>query len=167
MKKLLQLLNLIDSFGFIGEVRISGYKDGALVKQTPWMRNKVVSSSGNGRNLILQALSGDYAGSIEITHAELGTGTTAASDSDTDTEDPQSRAQRSFVSVSANIITLKFFFSDLNLPDDSYTEFTMWMDGDVGLGTGSIFNRLVFSGAPYVKATGEDTSIEVRVTSTG
>lgn len=158
---------MLDRFGFIGEVRISGYKDGALVKQTPWMRNKVVSSDGNGRNLLLQALAGDYAGSIEITHMELGDGTTAATDADTDTENAIARAQRAFVSVSGNVLSIKFFFSDGLLPDGSYTELTMWMDGDVGLGTGNIFNRLVFAGSPYVKAAGEDTSIEVRVTSTG
>lgn len=160
-----KILNLSDEFGFKGEVRITSFKDGKIVRQTPWMRNKVVSSSDNGRNLILKALAGTALYDLEITHAEMGLGTTPATDGDTETEDPQARNQVGNVTVSTNIMNLKFYFSDVLLPDGSYTELTMWMDGTATIGTGRIFNRIVFS--PYVKASGEDITVEVRVTATG
>lgn len=167
MNKLLRKLLYSDRFGFANEVRITTYKDGQIVRQSDWIKNVVVLSANNGRNLIMQALSGDYAGSLEITHAELGTGTTAASESDTNTEAGAVRAQRGYVSVADNVLTIKFFFSDTTLADGTYNELTMWMDGTASEGTGHLFNRLMFSSSAYVKATGEDTSVELRATLTG
>ena len=162
-----QELKQFDNFGFENEVRIIATKDGKIVHSTPWMKNKVPLSADNGRNLILQALSGDYSDSLELTHGEIGTGTTAATDNDTDTETVVARGEVRYAGVSANILNFKFFFSDSALADGSYTEITSWINGAAGNGTGHLFNRLVFASTPYVKASGEDTTIQVRATMTG
>lgn len=161
-----KILKQLDGFGFENEVRIVATKDGRFVHATPWMKNKVPLSANNGRNLILQALSGDYADSMELTHGEIGTGTTAPTDNDTGTETVVARGEVRYTGVSANVLTFKFFFSDSALADGSYTEITAWINGSAGNGTGHLFNRLV-SSVPYIKASGEDTTIQIRVTMTG
>jgi hypothetical protein len=166
MNKKVELIG-IDSPGFDNEVRFITSKNGQVTHVTDWMKNKVVLSDDNGRNLIQQALAEDYTGSLAITHCELGDGTTAATDNDTDTENGLVRVQKAYSSVTANILSIKFFFSDGILPEDTYTELTMWIDGTASLGTGHLFNRLVFSDSPYEKAEGEDTTVEIRVTLTG
>ena len=160
-------LKLFESLGFKNEVRIVATKNGKIVHATPWMKNKVPLSADNGRNLILQALSGDYIDILTLTHGEIGTGTTAATDNDTGTETVVARGEVRYAGVSANVLNFKFFFSDSSLANGSYTEITSWINGAAGNGTGHLFNRLVFASTPYVKASGEDTTIQVRVTMTG
>ena len=160
-------LKQLDEFGFSNYMRIVASKNGVETHATPWIKNKVVLSANNGRNLILQALSGDYTDPMDITHGEIGTGTTAPTDNDTATETPVARAQIAYAGVSGNVLTIKFFISDANLTDDTYTEFTSWINGTATIGTGGLFNRLVFSGTPYVKASDEDSTIEIRCTLTG
>ena len=150
-----------DKIIFNNEVRLTASRDGEVIRSTGWIKNLVVLA---GRNLLLQALSGDYTDSLIITHAEIGTGTTAAAAGDTATEADAVRAQKAYVSVVDDLLVIKFFFSDSLLPDDVYNEITMWMNGSAGVGTGHIFNRLMFSDQPYTKATGEDTTIEIRAT---
>lgn len=157
----------LDNLGFVNRVQITATKGEKVTHQTGWMKNKVVSSADNGRNLILQALSGDYVNSLEITHCELGTGTTAAADADTETETFAARAQQGYVSVVGDELSIKFFFSTSLLPDDTYNELTMWINGAAGEGTGHLFNHLVYTATPYVKATGEDTTVEIKVTLNG
>lgn len=157
----------LDQFEFDNIVQITTLKNGSILRQTGWLKNKVVLSPDNGRNLITQALSGDYTGSLEITHCELGTGTTDVTDNDTITESGAIRIQRAYVSVASNVLTLKFFFSDAILTDGTYNELTMWMDGSASISSGHLFNRLMFSTSAYTKATGEDTSVEIKCTLNG
>jgi hypothetical protein len=93
----------------------------------------------------------------------MGTGSTAPADGDTDLETGVARAQVGSAAISNNIVTLRFFFSDATLPDGTYHELGTFIDGSSGVGTGQLFNRLVF-GTPYVKAAGEDSSVEVKFT---
>ncbi len=66
-----------------GYLTIKTYKDGVLVRQVGPFKNKVVSSAGYGRNLILRALAGDTTYPIEIDSAAVGDSNTAAADGNT------------------------------------------------------------------------------------
>jgi hypothetical protein len=65
--------------------------------------------------------------------------------------------------VSNNVATIQFFFADSALPNGTYTEFGAFIDGSGAMSSGQLFNRVLF-GTPYVKAAGEDTTIEVEIT---
>lgn len=69
--------------------------------------------------------------------------------------------------ISNNIVTIQFFFPDVSLPNGTYSEFGTFVDGSAGMGTGQLFNHILF-GAPawYVKNSGEDTTVEAQITIT-
>ncbi|HEY1037163.1 MAG TPA: hypothetical protein VGE62_01115 [Candidatus Paceibacterota bacterium] len=164
-----------DSIGSMGEVRITkrnsltksgrkAYGRGRIISVTDWMKNRIVSGIGGyGRNILIRRLLSDNTYTGNITHADLGTGSTAAADSDTDLETGLARAQVGSSDIGNDSGTIRFFFADALTPDATYREFGTFIDGSVTLGTGRIFNRLILT-TPYVKATGEDTTVEVRFT---
>lgn len=154
---------LLEGIGIKGEVKILTHKDGVLVRETPWMKNLVVSGANTGRNLIAQRLAGEVTYSLEITHAALGFGTTSPSNGDTQLEDEQARTDVATVEVSNNVVDFRFFFADGDTPDGDYREFGTFIDATLLADSGQLFNRLVFSEV-YEKATGEDTTVLVRFT---
>lgn len=123
-------------------------------------RNLVVSSANYGKNLIAQRLGGTNTYTLNITHGDIGTGSTAPALTDTGLATGVTRRAIESASVSNNILTIRFFFADGVLANGTYNEFGTFVDGSGSLGTGKLFNRALFSTA-YVKATGEDTTIEV------
>jgi len=145
-----------------GRFKIKTYKAGTkeLLRESDWINNKVVSSNGYGRNLILQALAGLTTYPIAITKAKIGTGTTAAADSDTDLETAvatiNSVASFAISGAAYNILTLSFFISDTDLTDGTYNEFGLFA-------VNQMFSRAIISGG-YVKGTGEDTTIDYEIT---
>jgi len=131
--------------------------------------NIVVSSANRGRNLIAQHL-GDYGDDgvrtsypLAITYGEFGTGSTAPANSDIGLDTAVERSATASSEVVGNVVTISFFFADANLPDDTYYEFGTFTSGTITLGSGQLFNHALFS-PNYVKATGEDTTVEVEFT---
>lgn len=154
-----------ENLGIVGKVRITTYKAGTkeVLRQTEWYRNLVVSSAGYGRNLICQRLAGTNTYSLNVTHGEIGTSTTPATNADTSLGAAVARGALTSGAVVNNAVTLQFFFSDGSLANGTYREFGSFIDGTGTLGTGRMFNHVLF-GTAYNKASGEDTTIEVDIT---
>lgn len=144
----------------VGYLTIKTYRDGELVRETPRMRNKVVTSEGYGRNLILRWLAGDATLPIVIDSAALGDDDTAAADADTALGNALvSDIPITNMSVTDNVLNLDVFVADANLPDDTYEEFGLFMDG-------RMLTRVIISPA-YTKASGEDTLFSYELTLAG
>lgn len=149
-----------DIFGFFGELTITRMKDGEVIEKVGPFKNKVVTSSGYGRNIVLRQLAGDTTYAIEIDSARVGDGTTAAADGDTNLENVLvSGLSISNFGVSNNILTVDVFVAAGTLPDDTYSEFGLFCNG-------RLFARIIISPS-YTKATGEDTLFSYTLTATG
>jgi hypothetical protein len=143
-----------------GYLTIKTYRDGELVRETPRLRNKVVTSEGFGRNLVLRWISGDAAIPIVIDTASLGDSNTAAADAQTDLVSPLVEdIPITNMSATNNVLNVDVFVSDANLPDDTYEEFGLFMGS-------RLFARVVISPA-YTKASGEDTLFSYELTLAG
>ncbi len=158
---------LKDNAGVIGKVRITTYKAGTkqVIRKTHWFKNLVVSSANYGRNIIAQRLASINTYTLNVTHGEIGTGTNAPANSDTALQTPIDRIAITYQSVTNNVVTLQFFWSDLDIANGTYQEFGTFIDGSATLGSGQLFNRVLF-GTAYTKASGEDTTVEVTFTIT-
>lgn len=133
-----------------GHLTIQSFKDGTLVRKLGPFPNKVVMSSGYGRNIIARQIAGDTTYSLEIDSASLGDSNTAAADAQTDLLSPLVQDIPITDSRATNdLVTTDVFVADANLPDDTYEEFGLFCDG-------RLFARVVISPA-YTKASGEDT----------
>lgn len=126
-------------------------------------KNRIMLGTNTGKSLILNRLGGDNTYSLNITHAEIGSGTNTPADGDTALQTPASRVAVVDAVVASNVLTLRFFFADGVLANGSYNEFGSWIDGTATIGTGKIFNRALF-GSTYVKASGEDTTVQLDIT---
>lgn len=136
-----------------GKYRIKSSKNGELVKQTDWIHNLVVMNPNHGLNLFAQHLIGIKTYPLEITQAKIGTGTTPPELTDTDLEESVTDGiLRANQAVDNGVITLEFFISDLELPDDTYNEFGLFC-GD------QLFARSIIDPA-YTKSSGEDLTVE-------
>lgn len=157
--------NIKDNFKITGRVRIITYKAGTkeILRISEWTKNLIVSGTNTGRNLIAQRLASVNTYTLNVTHADIGTGTNPPANSDTQLQTPTVRAAITNQIVSNNVVTLQFFFSDALLPNGTYYEFGTFIDGTGTLSSGKLFNRALF-GTAYTKATGEDTTVEVEVT---
>lgn len=150
-----------------GRIRVITTKAGTkeVLRISEWTSNLIMLGTNTGKTLILQRLIGTNTYSLNLTHADMGTSSTAPSASDTALATPVARAAVASGSISGNVATLQFFFPDGGLANGTYTEFGSFVDGTGTVSTGKIFNRALF-GVPYVKASGEDTTIEMQVTIT-
>lgn len=151
--------------GIKGKVRIITYKAGTkeILRTSRWSKNLVVLGVNTGRNLIAQRLAGINTYSLNITHGDIGTGSTAPANSDTQLTTPSVRTVLSSYDVNNNVAQLQFFFADSILANGTYREFGTFVDGTSTISTGKMFNHALFS-SPYVKASGEDTIVEVDFT---
>lgn len=150
------------------ELTLSGKNaEAEIVLRDGWLgvacrqHNLIVSSSGYGKNIIARRLASDNTYTGNVTHGEIGTGTNAPALTDIGLQTGTVRVAFQTTTISNNIATIRFFLSDATLPNGTYTEFGTFIDGTATLGTGQLFNRALFSGAGYAKATGEDTTIDV------
>lgn len=135
-----------------------------ILIESPWMNNKVLSSPSCGIQLFLDRIFGITTYDGIIGHADMGDDTTPVNPmTDTGCLNPLVRASLAAQSVSGNQRTFRFFFANALTPDDTYNEFSMMTDGDITLGSGQGFNRIVMT-IPLVKATGEDHTVVCRVT---
>jgi hypothetical protein len=160
MKKLRKVSG-VDDLGMVGEMLIRTFdKQGNLLRTIGPFRNKVVTSDGYGRNLILNALTPYAVYSPIIDSASLGDSNTAAADANT-------ALGNSLVadipitnhSVANNVLTIDVFVADANLPNDTYEEFGLFANA-------RMMTRVVISPA-YTKASGEDTLFTYTLTMTG
>jgi hypothetical protein len=154
-----------DIFGIRGRGRIitTCAKTGKVLRTTPWYNNLIMLGTNTGKDLILDRLAGDNTYTLNITHADIGTGTNVPAVSDTQLQTAVARTTVATVSISGNVITFQFFWADANLANNTYREVGTFVDGTASVNSGRIFNRLLF-GTAYTKATGEDTTIEVEFT---
>ena len=154
---------LKDSFSLKGEVKWIKSKNGIILAESEFMTNRVMGNDNRGIYLFLDRLASINTYSANITHADMGDDDTAASAADTALGNGLVRAQVGAVSRSGLTVEFRFFYADVLTPDDTYQEFGMFVDGNATLGTGQLFNHLVF-GTPLVKATGEDHTVVCRIT---
>lgn len=134
-----------------------------VLRETSWYGNLVMLGVNTGKDLILDRLNGDNTYSLNITHAELGTGTTPPTIADIALETPSARSPVATGVVSGNVLTMQFFFADGDLPNGTYGEFGAFVDGTLTLSSGRIFDRVLF-GLPFVKGSAEDTTVQLDIT---
>lgn len=151
---------LAESFALTGSLTIKRFRDGKLVWQSEPLKNKVVTSTGYGRNLLLRWMAGDFTYPIVLDSASLGDDNTAAADADTDLGNPLvTDLPLANTAVSNNVLTVDCFAADANLPDDTYEEFGLFAGG-------RLVSHVIISPA-YTKASGEDTLFSYTLTMTG
>jgi hypothetical protein len=134
-------------------------KDGNEISRTKIQPNMVVDNTNNGFDLIMQRLYGDNTYSLNITYLEIGDGDTAPTLADTTLENSVARTAVATKQRIGTTIVFRFFFADGDLANGTYNEVSLWVDGSATIETGAMFTRALF-GAPYTKATGENTTIE-------
>lgn len=156
-----------ETAGMKGRIRVVTRRAGTdeILRETPWTPNMIMLGTNTGKDLILDRLNSENTYSLNITHADLGTGTTPAAASDTALQTAVARAVKATGVVTGSVLSMQFFYADANLANGTYYEFGTFVDGSSGTGTGKIFNRALF-GSPYTKATGEDTTVELDITIT-
>lgn len=149
-----------ESVRIAGTLTITKFKDGQPVWQSEPIPNKVVSSSGYGRNIIIRQLSGDNTYTLEIDSAAVGDGNTAAADGDTALGNSLvSSIPITNMTVNNDQLQVDVFVADGNLADDTYEEFGLFANG-------RLITRIIISPA-YTKATGEDTLFTYNLQITG
>lgn len=147
-------------FNLAGVLSIKTFKDGKLVRELGPFKNKVVTSSGYGRNLILRAMAGDTTYPIEIDSAAVGSNSTAAVDGDTNLNTVvHSGLSITNASVSNNVLTIDVFVADATLTNVTYREFGLFADG-------RLISRVIIS-PDYTKGAGEETLFAYTLTMTG
>ena len=161
------VIAIISNMGMAGRIRVTAYKAGTkeVLRRSPWFKNLIVSSANYGRNIVAQRLGGMNTYTLNITHGEIGTGTTPPANSDTALTTPTVRGAMTQATILNNVVQLQFFFSDAALPNGTYNEFGCFIDGTSSVGSGKMFEHALF-GTPYVKNTGEDTTVELDITIT-
>lgn len=129
-------------------------------------KNMIMQAGGTGLDLIIQRLIGVNTYSLNINYGEIGTGQTAVAVSDVGNTTPSVRTvpslQQDFGQQQA---ILQFFFPDGSLTNQTYYEFATFIDGIATLGSGQVFNHALL-GTPYVKSSGQDTTVQVVFTLT-
>lgn len=131
---------------------------GEIIYQSPFYKNIVVDGSDTGFNLVLDRLNSDNTYSLNITHLDIGVNATAPAVSDTLTAG-SARTEKSTGVVSGSSLTLRFFFASGDLPNGTYQDIKLAIDGTATVNTGRCFSRALF-GTPYTKGTNENTTIE-------
>ena len=152
-----------ENTGFIGKYRITKFNSetGAVLSQSEWYKNIVVSSNGHGRNLIGRQMVGDSALSIVIDEMSLSNNNTAPTNADTSLGGDETRVGVDLLTLStagqANVITFSAFFTDNDLPNDTYHKVGVYLAS----------NRLFTSAMLPVsetKESGENYRVDYQIT---
>ena len=124
-------------------------------------KNLIMQSPNYGQDIIIQRLCGSNTYSLNILYGEIGTGNTTPTIADTGLTTPAVRAALSFSEdEGAATAVVQFYMPDLTLPNGTYYEVGTFVDGSATIGSGQIFNHALL-GTPYVKISGQDTTVEV------
>lgn len=120
------------------------------------VKNKIVSGSGGyGANLLLRAMTNDPTYSAHLDEVCFGTGTNVPSASDTALQtETVSGIGFADTTITNNVLVIDIFVPNLSMPDDTYREVGLKMDG-------RLFAR---SALNYVKTTNKDTTLEYTIT---
>lgn len=153
----------------VGKFKIITSENGKVVKETDWIKNMIMKSSGHGLNVLVRNIIGEAGYDVEITHAKIGKGTTPPTETDTDLETPVNLGISSDPSiirgdeevVSINTAHLEFFISDADIPNDTYTEWGLFT-GTFGVDEGMFTRALIVP--TYSKGTNQDTTIIHEIT---
>jgi hypothetical protein len=133
-----------------GFLTIRRFRNGELLSVSDPIPNKVVSSEGYGRNLILRWMTGEATYPIVIETAALGDDGTAAVDGDTALgNETVADIPLTDSTVSGDELTIDVFVADANLPNGTYRELGFFADG-------RLMVRIVID-PDYTKVSGEDT----------
>jgi len=157
------LTKVSDSFGLQGEVKWIKSKNGIIIAESEFMPNRVMGNNGRGISIFLDRLISNNTHTGNIRFADIGDDDTLATAADTDLGNGLVRAQVGAVSRSGLSAEFRFFYASAVTPDDTYEEFGMFVDGNTAVGSGQLFNHLVFA-TPLVKTTGEDHTVVCRIT---
>lgn len=145
---------------FMGQMRITTRDSitGKIIYQSEWIKNKIVSSDGYGRNIIMRQLTGDTTYAIEIDSAQIGTGTTAPTDGDVALETPIASFSITAATVNNDSVTFSIFMTDALLANGTYSEF--------GLRCNSrLFSRILIL-PTFTKSSNQNTTIDYIITLT-
>jgi hypothetical protein len=143
-----------------GRLTIRTFRNGELLRTIGPFPNKVVSSSGYGRNIILRQMARDTTYQLGIDSAAVGDDNTAPADGDTGLGNPLvSSLTITNASVVNNVLTVDVFVASGELPEDTYEEFGLFANG-------RLMARVIISPA-YTKVSGEDTLFSWECTLTG
>ena len=137
---------------------------GKVLYTSDWYDNLIMQGTNTGRDLILDRLNSDNTFSLNITHLDIGTSSTAPLITNTNLIAGVARTAKASGSVSGSALTFGFFFTSGSLANGTYNEIGLFVDGTASLGTGQIFSRALF-GSPYIKGTNEDTTINYIINS--
>ncbi len=149
-----------DNIHLGGVLRIKTLKNGEVIRESGPFKNKVVTSAGYGRNLLLRWMGGETTYPIVIDSASIGDNATAAADGNTALGNSLvSGINITNITVVDNVMTVDVFVPDGELPDDTYAEFGLFL-------TGRLLSRIIISPS-YTKATGEDTLFTYELTFSG
>lgn len=129
-----------------------------VISESPYYENIVVDGTDTGFNLVLDRLNADNTYSLNITYLDIGVNTATPTVADTLTG-ASARAAKASGSVSGSSLTLRFFFASADLPNGTYYDIKLAIDGTATVNTGRCFSRALF-GSAYTKGTNEDTTIE-------
>ena len=158
---------ILEKSGIKGRVRIITKKAGTeeVLAVSEWTDNLVVRGTDTGMDLILDRLNGTNTYSLNIGYADIGTSATAVTIADVALNAGAVRGAKAYGSISANVLTLQFFYPDSVLSNTTFREFGCFVDGTSTAGTGQMFNHVLFASA-YTKTSGTDTTVEVQFTIT-
>lgn len=156
----LQKLKVKSDSPFTGKMRITVHDSitGELKSQSKWMVNKIVSSDGYGRNLIMRQLTGDETYDIEVDSAQIGTGSTTPADSDTSLVSASATFSITDATVSNDSATFSIFMTDALLPNGTYSEFGLRCNG-------RLFSRVLIL-PTFTKSSNQNTTIDYIVSLT-
>ena len=129
-------------------------------------KNLIMQSANHGKDILIQILASINTYTGNINYCEIGTGATTPTAADVALTTPTLRAPLSFAQDYGNVTAIvQFFMTDANLANGTYYEIGTFIDGAAVIGTGQLFNHALL-GTPYVKTSGQDTTIEVDITLT-
>jgi hypothetical protein len=153
-------MKALDNVSARGVLDIETFKNGRLLRSIRDIPNKVVSSSGYGRNLFIRQLAGDTTYPLTITTISLGDGAVAPADGNTALGNSlvSGLAVTEYI-VANNVLTIKVFAPDGAVANDTYSE--------LGVFCGTrLFARILIAPA-YTKDAGEDTLFTYTLTIAG
>ena len=145
-----------------GRFKIITSKNGEVIRETPYYNNIVVDGTNTGYNLILKRLYGDNTWSLNIKYLEIGTGSTTPAITDTALVSASARVLYATKEITSGSVKFRFFLPNGELPDGTYRELGLYVDGTATIDTGKMFTRALL-GADYTKDTNEDTTIEYEI----
>lgn len=162
-------VKLLESLKPRGRITVRGYKAGTkeLISESV-TENLIMTGSLTGRDLFVQLLIGSLPSNLTggINWIGIGTSSTPVAATNTQLGAEVARATVAFSEdVSFNEAILQCYIPDLSLPNQTYNEVGSFVNGTIAANSGTIVNHAILS-SPYVKISGQDTTIEIDFTFT-